>query len=183
MSDGLDAPRLRDGIDRDRPDASHAWTGLPGHSLEYRWNEAIPIAQARLVFDSNLNNDKRMPCSYPQKGNRCAIPTSLVKAYRIEAKDASGQWAVVHRETANYQRLVRVPLGIQTTALRFIPEETWGDAEVRVFAFEPLATCEPDLPTAPDGPHFREVQARIAPEHLAPPENSPEGPSRTRHGA
>ncbi len=100
----------------------------------------------RFTFDSNLNNDKRMPhSSYPQKGDRCAVPGSLVKRYRIEAEDDAGRWRTVHRETSNHQRLVRVPLNVSTAAVRFVPEETWGDEAVRVFAFEPLEVYEPKI--------------------------------------
>ena len=58
------------------------------------------------------------------------------------------------RETNNCQRLVQVPLGrIEATALRLVPEETWGETEeARVFGFEPLAEASSKLPQYPDGP-------------------------------
>ena len=162
---------LLDGLDRDRPNDPHAWVGQAGDAIEYRWTHATTIAGVRFTFDSNLNNDKRMPCSYPQKGSRCAVPRSLVKQYRIDAMAADGEWRAVYREDGNYQRLVRVPLNATTTGLRFVPEETWGDEAVRVFAFEPLPAFEPKIPSIPDGPAFGQVRANVARRDLAPPEN------------
>lgn len=169
--EGADAPLLLDGHDRDRENESHAWVGGVGGGIEYRWERAVPVGGARFTFDSNLNHTKRMPCSYPQTGNRCAVPSSLVKRYRIEARDETGGWSTVYREANNYQRLVRVPLNVRATALRFVPEETWGDEAVRVFGFEPLETCDPKIPTIPEGPHIREVRAALDPGDLAPPES------------
>ena len=37
------------------------------------------------------------------------------------------------------------------TALRLIPEGTWGDENARIFSFEPLEVGAP-LPAIPDGP-------------------------------
>jgi hypothetical protein len=179
--DGSGEDLLGDGLERDRENESHAWTGTPGVSgAEYRWDHAVNIGGVRLVFDSNLNNDKRMGCSYPHKADRIAVPGSLIRRFRIESRGTSGEWTTVRRETNNYARLLRLPLGITATGLRLVPEETWAGAsdkvtaeEARVFAFEPI---EPEafrdsLPTLPDGPPFSAVRARVDASHLAPPEN------------
>lgn len=170
-ADHGDPAFLLDGLDRDRDDEPHAWTGPTGSAVEYRWDHAVHVAGARFTFDSNLANDKRMPCSYPQRGDRCLVPASLIKRYRVEAQDDAGRWTVVHRESENYQRLVRVPLNVRAKALRFVPEQTWGDDAARVFAFEPLETFEAKTPEVPDGPHWSEVVAKTDPKHLAPPDS------------
>ena len=159
---------LRDGLDRDRDDASHAWECETGESAEYHWPEPVIIKGARLVFDSNLPNDKRMPSSYPQKDSGPRVPSSLVKAFRLEALDEAGAWHLVYRETNNYQRLVRVELSEQTCALRLVPEATWGDEKCRVFGFEPMESWTPKQTPAPDGPTWSERVAQIAPADLAP---------------
>jgi hypothetical protein len=166
---GSDLPRLLDGIDRDREEEGHAWTGKIGDAVEFHWSGLRPIAGARFVFDSNLQLHKRMPCSYPHHGVD-SPPRSLVKGYRIEARGASGAWRTVHRDTENYQRLVRVPLQIEADALRFVAEETWGDSSVRLFGFEPLDRFDRKIPEMVDGPTFAEVRANVAPEDLTPPE-------------
>jgi len=168
---GNDAPLLLDGLDRDRENEPHAWEGPQGGSVEYHWEKPVQVAGARFVFDSNLQLHKRMPCTYPHReGGKCAVPKSLVKAFRIEARGEDGAWRTVFRETDNYQRLVRVPLQIEARALRFTAEETWGDATARVFAFEPLEHFEEKTPRAPERLAFSDVRAQIPPEDLQPPE-------------
>lgn len=180
---GQDAPLLLDGLDRDRENESHAWVGQVGSAIEYRWNRAVRVAGARFTFDSNLAHLKRMPCVYPQKGGRSAVPGSLVKRYRIEAMDGNQRWNPVYRYENNYQRLVCVPLHEETTALRFVPEETWGDEDVRVFAFEPLETYAPKIPQGVDGPPISAIRAAVNPVHLAPPENGRESATKPGHSA
>lgn len=180
---GDGASVLIDGVDRDRTDESHAWVGIVGQGIEYRWSQPVRVGAARLVFDSNLSNDKRMPCSYPQNGNRCALPGSLVKEFRIEALDEGGRWHTVHSECENSQRLVRVPLDVETSALRLVPEATWGDVAVRIFGFEPQETYEAKLPTVESGPHFSDVRDAIEPSLLAPPENGLEDGKSFFHAA
>jgi len=169
-TDGNDAPALLDGLDRDRPEVNHAWSGPAGGKIEFTWNKPVHLAGVRLVFDSDLSNPKRLPCSYPNKV-RCAVPKSLVKAFRLETMDAAGQWHSAYRTTANYQRLVRVPLPVEAKALRFVAEETWGDPVARVFAFEPLEVFSDKIPSIPDGPAFRDVRAQVSPADLQPPES------------
>ncbi|HEX8833708.1 MAG TPA: FAD-dependent oxidoreductase [Abditibacteriaceae bacterium] len=180
---GADVSVLIDGLDRDRGDELHAWEGSPGSSVEYRWENPVEIAGARLVFDSNLSNEKRMPTSYPQKGDKNRVPDSLVKKFRLETLDAGGNWIVAHRDDENYQRLVRVPVGVHTTALRLVVEETWGAGTARIFAFEPLATYEAKIPTVEDGPHFQQVVARLNPADLAAPDSGLETPAPRGHAA
>lgn len=179
---GENVATLRDGIDRDRVDEPHAWTTAPGTAAEYRWTDRVRIAGVRLVFDSNLSHEKRMPCTYPQKGDVDRIPGSLVRRYRLEALDDAGHWRTVYRDDENFQRLVYVPLTLTTVAIRLVPEATWGNDVVRVFSFEPLDRCEPKMPVVPDGPHFSLVRAQLSAEDLASPEGAM-SEARRGHGA
>lgn len=180
--DGENLPLLLDGTDRDRPDASHSWTGMAGHKIEFHWPQKAHVGGVRIVFDSNLNNAKKMPCSYPRsrQGTSAAL-ASLVKAFRIESLADDGSWRTVFRETENYQRLVRIPLHVETRALRLVPEETWADPEVRIHAFEPLETCELNIPAhSPLRPSFSDARAKMSPADLRPPDGSdstPVGPA------
>ena len=174
---------LRDGMERDRENQNHAWKGKIGDAIEYRWKEPVNLQGARLVFDSNLANEKRMPCSYPQNGGAHRVPKSLVKRFRLETCDSNGVWRVSHRAENNIQRLAIVGLSTPSTGLRLVPEETWGDADVRIFAFEPLQNFAQKIPVVPNGAHFRDVVSRLKPEDLAPPENSQEGDRDPAHAA
>ena len=164
------AALLLDGQDRDAEGEEHAWHGRTGEVIEFRWSSPVQIAGMRMVFDSNLQLHKRMPCSYPYRTSPCAVPKSLVKSYRIEAQEAGGEWKAVYRENDNYQRLAHAPLQVRTSGLRFVPEETWGDPEARVFGCEPLEEWPGKIPTQPDGPAFIEVRSKVARADLAPPE-------------
>ena len=170
---------VRDGHDRDREGHDHVWRGTPGSAVEYRWTGSTDIAAARFVFDSNLQLHKRMPCSYPHRSTR-AVPASLVKAYRIEAQESGGEWKVVFREDNNYQRLVYASLHVRASALRFVAEETWGDPDVRLFAFEPLGTYTSKQPDVVEGPAFAEIRSKVNPADLAPPEGAIERESETK---
>ncbi len=166
-----DLAELRSGHDRPIGSQSHAANITTGTPVELTFDQPSRVGGLRLVFDSNLNSDKRMPCSYPLRGDRSLVPKSLVKAFRVEAKQADGAWRTVHRQTNNYQRLVQVPVGVEATALRFVAEETWGADEARLFALEPTATFAEKLPTPPSGPGWSQVVARVHAEDLTPPES------------
>ena len=168
--DGEHVQAILEGLDRDRPDSHHGWTASPGGKMEYHWNDPVKIAGARLVFDSNLSLHKRLPCTYPHKGTE-SVPKSLVRAFRIETLGADGKWSTAFRESENIQRLVRVPLNVETRGLRLVAEETWGDPSVRMFGFEPLAVYTDKIPAYPEGPTFSEVRAKADPKDMAAPES------------
>jgi hypothetical protein len=184
---GTGEHRLLSGLDRDRDDEAHAWVGSVGSgSVEYVWDEPVNVAGARVVFDSDLANEKRMPCAYPQSGTRRAAPASLVRAFRVQFHTGDGRWQTIHRETENRHRLVRVPVLRAVRALRLVPEATWGEtAEARVFAFEPQTAAEfrHNVPQHPVGVAFSTVRAALPAADLAPPDNGLEDDSTRGHAA
>ncbi len=174
-----DAP-LHNGIDRPVNDDANAWTGNVGDAVTLTWNSSVDIAAARIVFDSNLNHDKRMPCSYPRKADAKTMPQSLVRGYRIEAQDESGTWQTVFRDENNYQRLAVAPVNCRAKAIRLVSESTWGDDAVRVFAFDALSTNPARLPDSPRGKTWSQVVAQVDPVDLAPPESGLEDNERAK---
>ncbi|XHR30975.1 MAG: FAD-dependent oxidoreductase [Chthoniobacteraceae bacterium] len=166
---GDNAAALLDGLDRDRKGENHAWSGPQGANIDFQWMERVKIDGARIVFDSDLNFTKRMPCSYPCSAEQRKIPASLVKAFRLECINNSGKWQTVFREGNNYLRLVYVPLAIESTKLRLVVEETWGAPDARIFAFEPLSSCRTKVPAIPKGETFAEVRSKISPQDFSPP--------------
>jgi hypothetical protein len=180
---GKNLEALRDGLERDRENENHAWETPLGAAVEYLWKEPVNLTGARLVFDSNLANEKRMPCSYPQKGGSHRVPGSLVRAFRLETRYATGVWKKIYSCDNNYNRLVAVPVSASATGLRLVPESTWGADGARIFAFEPTEKYSPKIPSVPEGAHWSEVVARLEPRDLAPPENGHEAAKDTVHGA
>jgi hypothetical protein len=162
---------LIDGLDRDREAEKHAWEAPLERPVEFLWDAPVNLAGARLVFDSNLANSKVMPCSYPQKGGEHRLPSSLIKAFRLETLDPNGQWSVAYRNQNNRQRLVKAPINKLVRGLRLVPESTWGAAGARVFAFEPMESLGAMIPQTPQGPQWSEVISLLNDADVAPPEN------------
>ena len=162
---------LLDGWDRDRENESHAWQAPLGSAVEYRWKEPVNLGGARLVFDSNLNNSKAMPCSYPQKGRTHRLPSSLIKAFRVETCDSNGNWSIAFETSRNIARLAKIGFAKSVTGLRLVTTESWGAAGARIFGFEPLDVAASSTPLAPVGPAWSERVARIDAADLAEPEN------------
>jgi hypothetical protein len=128
---------LRNGVDRPVGDADNGWTCSPGEWVSFAFETLRYVSGVRLVFDSHLNaHGLNMPYCYPLDLVRAAVPAKLVKAFRIEAQEGTGTWRVLHRETANHQRLVRVPLDVTTSSLRVVFEQTWGAPTLHVQACE-----------------------------------------------
>jgi len=127
---------LINGIDRPVAGADNGIFMEPGDTVEIALRESAVIGHMRLVFDSDLNNKWLMPTYYPLDQGPRTVPGFMAKAYRIEVNNGSGGWKTAFREENGYQRLVRIPLDVRASAVRFVLEETWGDARAHVFACE-----------------------------------------------
>ncbi len=142
-SDGDPAP-LRNGLDRPIGGAENAWTGGIGHSwVQYEFDTPEAIRRLRFVFDSDLNRNgpkgscrQNIPCFHPLRPAPRTLPPSLVRSFRIEARQNHGAWREVLRVAENAQRLVRLETEIRACAVRFIAESTWGAPRFRVFAWD-----------------------------------------------
>jgi hypothetical protein len=64
------------------------------------------------------------------------VPECMTRAFRIEAEERQGKWTEIFRQDNNYQRLVRVPLNVKTSAVRLVCEKTWGAEKAHVFAWD-----------------------------------------------
>lgn len=135
-SDGDPEP-LRNGFDRPDSQSFNGWSGSAGSWIQYTFSRPERLARLRLVFDSDLNRpDTAMLCKYPLQADPASVPATLIRAFRIDALDSSGEWNTVFRETNNHQRLVRIAIDAHTQALRLIPEQTWGASQMNVFAWD-----------------------------------------------
>lgn len=166
--EGHDA--LRDGHDRALGKITHAWEGPVGEGITFSWPQDHEIGGLRLVFDSDLNRVKRMPCSYPRRADLVGPPPQLIRNYRVEAQASDGTWRAVAHETDNHQRLVRLPLGVRTRSLRIIPEETWGAEAARIFSIDVLQEVPVRIGCVPEGERWTQVVARTPEIDLRPTE-------------
>lgn len=139
-----DPAALRNGIDRPVGDEGNDYLCELGGWIEQDFGEQIATEGLRLVFDSDLDRDCRNGGSchcnirsmIPLEGPPRSVPSTLVRNFRIEARNGDGSWNEVARVADNHQRLAILPLAVQTTALRLIPEKTWGAAKARLFAWD-----------------------------------------------
>ena len=132
--DGVES--LRNGVDRKIGDVANAWSGPVGSSIEYRFPKPQQVRLVRLISDSDLSRgEKNMLAIYPLDMPIFKVPQTLLKAFQIEA-EVAGVWQTVAKVTDNHQRLVRVPLDVTATAVRLIPQATWGAETVSLFAFD-----------------------------------------------
>jgi hypothetical protein len=132
-----DAEPLRNGLDRPIAGADNGWTAPLGEHVTYTFDRVEHVRRVRIIFDSDLNRpEKNEHANRPLNWAPVGVPTTLVRAFRIEALGPDGTWRVALREEDNYQRLVRLSLDLQTRALRLVPEATWGAAQSHLFAWD-----------------------------------------------
>ena len=139
------AENLRSGVHRPVDGEDNGCFIPLGQAVVYELAEPRRVEEVHLVFDSDLN---RLSCSghpvlraYPTLCNRPAglepfgFPTTMTRAFRVEYRDGAGAWRILYETADNHQRLARLPAGVETAAVRFIPLATWGDDGAHVFAF------------------------------------------------
>jgi len=136
-----DPEPLRNGVDRPWDGQDNGWSAAPGSSswAEYRFARPRRVREVRLVFDSDLARDRaehRMPCSYPLQATPASVTPLMTRAYSIAVEDPSGAWRTIVRQANNHQRLVRHPLRCTCSAIRFVPEATWGAPHAHLFAWD-----------------------------------------------
>ncbi len=168
---GDDTGNLVDGHERMIGSQSHLWKGPLGSPVTITWEQAVNVEGLRLVLDSNMSLAKVMPCRFPKKGNKALVPSTVLRAYRVEAMNGEGNWEAVFEEANNYQRLVRVALPVRTKGLRIIPLTTWGSEAAHVFSMDVLEKYEAKGGPTPEGRAWSVVVADVPAEDLLPPES------------
>jgi hypothetical protein len=138
LSAGVGDPEpLRNGVDRPVGADDNGWTAPLGTPVTYTFDAPVDVDSVRIVFDSDLNRDSRnMRYVYLLDSELWRPPATLVKAFRVEARTGDGLWKTLHHEADNYQRLVRIPLACNTTAIRLVCESTWGSPDAHLYGFE-----------------------------------------------
>ena len=128
-----DPEPVRDGINRQVGEDTHAWICVPGDTITYTFAQPTPLRQLTLLLDSGM--DLTIAMSYHQPDDQLtAPPPPMPKALRLESL-RDGVWQPLYTLTDNYQRLLRLPLEGAHDALRFTLDATWGGGESRVYGF------------------------------------------------
>ncbi|MDR1284310.1 MAG: FAD-dependent oxidoreductase [Opitutaceae bacterium] len=175
-----DTAVLLDGHERDADNGAHCWSAPVNTALEMRREEPRHVECLRLVFDSDLNNNKIMPCMYPLGKKKVRMPETLVRDFRIEVQTGNGNggggsngdgWETLHRITGNTRRLVVLPVGRAIRALRWTGTATWGAPELRIYSMDTMTEKMPLTPAPVSGKAWTEVVANIASEDLAEPDH------------
>ncbi|WP_309399905.1 FAD-dependent oxidoreductase [Cerasicoccus maritimus] len=177
-SHDTDAGILLDGHERQIEDIDHAWEGPVGATITIDFMQPTSVDCARLVFDSDLNDPKKMPVLYPHGRGPVSMPKQLVKAFCIEVQNTEGKWNILHETSDNNRRLVVLPVKQSIRGLRFTGLAAWGNSPIRVYSFEASATPLPLSEDPVDGMSWTDVVAGIDPEQLKEPDNGLENARR-----
>jgi len=140
------AENLRNGFDRPIGGADNGVHIAPGEAIEYDFGCEKPLCLARIIFDSDLNRETmprfdgkpfyhNMMANKPYGMPDFYVPKTMVKAFRLEGCQ-NGEWTTVFETDNSYQRLVKIPLAGQYSAVRLIPLATWGAQDAHIFSFD-----------------------------------------------
>ncbi|HID95789.1 MAG TPA: FAD-dependent oxidoreductase [Candidatus Latescibacteria bacterium] len=128
-----DPEPLRDGINRPVGEELHAWEGKIGESIEYVFSPPQRVSTLTLIFDSALSRYIAMShlgkYDYPTQ-----VPLEMVRDFRIQILTSEG-WRSWREIKGNYQRLVRMDVGLVVSGIRVVFDATWGAERVRLYAF------------------------------------------------
>lgn len=124
---------VRNGIDRGE---DNIWKGKDGDEITYEFSEDTFVSSIRLVFDSNLNRTyHNMPCCYHLHETKYRLPETIIKEYKIESEDSSGNKNTVFISD-NHERFVCHSIGKKVKKIKFVPLKTNGAPQFRLFSFE-----------------------------------------------
>ena len=140
------ADLIKNGVDRNFGEELNSWIGNIGSYVEYSFDKPEKVNEMRFVFDSDLNREtcsdkwwcksSLMNHNTPVTEEEIKFPQTLIKAFKIEAKDSNGEFKTVYENANNHNRLVKLNLNIETTAVRFIGLETWGIDKINLFSWD-----------------------------------------------
>ena len=121
---------LTNGYDRG---VENAWVCRAGDSVEIPFTRPVQLSQIRIVFDSDLDDPKRMPHIWPLGEHRRGLPGCLVKSYTLSAL-TGGAWVELASVGDNHRRLAVHPVDCAAEALRLTVHASHGAEEFRVFS-------------------------------------------------
>ena len=152
-----DCSDLINGMDRRIWGKDNGYFGKTNKAITYTFDQPTHVNGFRLVLDSDLNREctdgnpdglhtsSVLFFAYSYDQTTFGFPQTLVKHYKIEAQDESGEWKTVYETCDNHQRFIKEKLDITARAVRFIPlstyrsermVENYGSSVAHVFNFE-----------------------------------------------
>lgn len=137
----FDSDLNRSIIDNGEPELAAVSYEQEQQGYEHNYNNGL-VSRQDSKLEAITENDparttvREMRSCYPLGMQPQFSPSTLIKAFKIEAIDKDRNCRTVINETNNYQRLYKAEIGLEAAAIRFIPLKTWGDRQARVFAFE-----------------------------------------------
>lgn len=147
-AEGLE--RLRNGIDRNNVtygNEDHRVTLPQNAAVTYTLEKPAVLQNLHLQFDTDLDR-KTLEGSYvdrlrSMRSNRTPdsiavhLPQTLIKGYRITAVTETGEEQTIYETDCNVVGCVNHPLPkVPLKSISFIPCETWGSKEIRIFSFD-----------------------------------------------
>lgn len=144
--DSPDAENLRNGLDRALEGVYNGVAVPLGSAIAYTFPAPEPVSRVRVVLDSDLNRDTLPECERRRERNMlhnrplgwpdAYVPTTLLRAFRIEGVRPDGTVETLYESQDNHRRLISVPVDGVYAAVRLIPLATWGDPLARIFSFD-----------------------------------------------
>lgn len=141
-----DVAILNNGIDRPLSGVDNGWTGRIGAWVQYTFSRVTPVKKIRMIFDSDLNRTEchgnPIMARYPMLCNKTydmpdfGFPKTMVQDFIIEYLDENDEWKLLKHVENNYQRLVVLNCNVNSLAVRFTANKTWGWEKVHLFAFD-----------------------------------------------
>ena len=152
-----DASNILNGVDRKIWGNDNGYWGMVNRAVTYEFKEKTHIDEFRLIVDSDLDREytegnpdglnisttlfRRLDYNYTSYG----FPKCMIKSFKIEILNDSGEWETIYETHENHQRMIRGKINADTKAVRFIPlgtyysESLWSDygsSQAHIFSFE-----------------------------------------------
>lgn len=134
-SSGKDVEMLINGYQRPIGECKNRWVGKCGDFIEITFDKTREVKEIDFVFNSDLNRDtvtdqdsirdKITICNRSLSLKPVCVPKTLVKSLKIEAL-INGEYKEIDGVKDNYQRLVKLPVGLSADGLRITLTETNG---------------------------------------------------------
>ncbi|MEV0096802.1 FAD-dependent oxidoreductase [Streptomyces sp. NPDC050738] len=119
----------------------HHWVSEPTDAaawLQLAWPQSVSVSRIEVIADDDVNED--LINLHHHRTPFDTLPT-LLRDYRIEARDTEGAWHTVSRTTDNRRRRRSHTLAeeVATDALRIVVEATNGSASAHLVAVRAYA--------------------------------------------